>query len=237
MKNPKERTYRQQFTDTFKKLACTRHNAQVWADFVTLAACAISNSVDMRHYKEREDRYLSIISRYSKAECDMFSQLLAFTAQAMEQKPEQDFLGERFMLDLELGNKGTGQHFTPYSLGKCIAQIQSTSLAAEVEAKGYIAVNDCCCGAGCLLLAFANEALAQGINYQDKVLFVAQDIDYIVAMSCYIQLSLLGCAGYVIVGNTLSCEAPRSEDIWYTPMYFMPVWGSRRLAKQLAKSA
>src|SRR5699024_11833427 len=62
---------------------------------------------------------------------------------------------------------------------------------------------DPACGAGALLVAFANECLRQKVNYQTSVLFVAQDIDFTVGLMCYIQLSLLGCAGYVVIGDTL----------------------------------
>lgn len=43
-----------------------------------------------------------------------------------------------------------------------------------------------------------------GVNYQKDVLFVGQDIDKVVAMMAYIQFSLLGCPGYIIVGNSLT---------------------------------
>jgi len=78
------------------------------------------------------------------------------------------------------------------------------------------------------LLAFANTIRDKGINYQEKVFFIAQDIDATAAMSCYIQMSLLGCPGYVMVGNTLSNEAPRPENTWYTPFYFHQIWAGRR---------
>ena len=52
-------------------------------------------------------------------------------------------------------------------------------------------------------MAFANACTRQEINYQTSVLFTAQDIDYIVGLMCYLQLSLMGCAGYVVIGDTL----------------------------------
>ena len=42
------------------------------------------------------------------------------------------------------------------------------------------------------------------INYQNHVLVAAQDIDMTVALMCYIQLSLLGVAGYVKIGNSIT---------------------------------
>ena len=48
--------------------------------------------------------------------------------------------------------------------------------------------------------------------------FVAQDIDLTVALTCYVQLTLLGCAGYVIVGNSLMPTPPPRESVWQLPM-------------------
>lgn len=58
-----------------------------------------------------------------------------------------------------------------------------------LKGKRYISVNDPACGAGAMLIAFANVAKKHGINYQKHVLFVAQDIDRTAAMMCYIQMS------------------------------------------------
>jgi len=117
-----------------------------------------------------------------------------------------------------------------------MASISAGDLKAEIDKRGYISVNDPCCGAGALLIAFANEAKRQGINYQQCIEFVAQDIDFTVAMMCYIQLSLLGCAGYVIVGNSLLPPDPEEkQNIWYTPLYFLKTWHWRRTFKALSQ--
>jgi hypothetical protein len=68
-------------------------------------------------------------------------------------------------------------------------------------------------------------------------LFTANDIDRVVAQMCYIQLSLLGCAGWVAVANTISnpvCGDPLmpvekpGQEFWYTPFYFRGEWNCRR---------
>ena len=68
-----------------------------------------------------------------------------------------------------------------------------------------------------------------------QALFVAQDVDTTVALMCYIQLSLLGCAGYVVIGNTLTepqtgnvLFGEESSRCWYTPMFFHAAWETRR---------
>ena len=56
---------------------------------------------------------------------------------------------------------------------------------------------------------------------------------------CYIQLSLLGCAGYVVIGNTLTepqvgsvLLGEDSSRCRFTPMYFHEVWSTRRAIDQ-----
>ena len=92
-------------------------------------------------------------------------------------------------------------------------------------------------------MAFANACTRQEINYQTSVLFTAQDIDYIVGLMCYLQLSLMGCAGYVVIGDTLRHPLtaldrrgliPRpDQNIWYTPFYFRDIWHYRRIGAQM----
>lgn len=73
------------------------------------------------------------------------------------------------------------------------------------------------------MIAFANEARKAGIDFQRRVIFVAQDIDYTAALMCYIQLSLLGCKAVVKIGNSLTdpfvAQETKSEKLWFTPMY------------------
>lgn len=231
-----------EFTKIFNSL-CGRYSRwEVWQDFVTLSAISISNTVDRRNAAEREKTYMTISSKYKPAELEKFSQMLCEVVTGMDINSDQDFLGELYMA-LELGNDHAGQFFTPYSVCRCMAEMTSTDLSARVERDGWISVNDPACGAGALLVAFANACLRQKINYQTSVLFVAQDIDYIVGLMCYLQLSLMGCAGYVVIANTLTNPSaaldrrgliPRpGENVWYTPFYFRDVWYYRRLWAQM----
>lgn len=69
-------------------------------------------------------------------------------------------------------------------------------------------------------------------DFVNHLLVVAQDIDETVALMCYIQLSLLGVAGYVKVGNSLTepmTGNDNKENYWFTPMYFSNVWVLRRI--------
>ena len=119
----------------------------------------------------------------------------------------------------------SGQFFTPYHVAKLMADINTGSLVKDIEEKGTVSVSDCCCGAGCLLIAFANSAKRAGVNYQRNILFVAQDVDLIAGLMCYIQLSILGCKAYIKIGNSLTepitTDSVIDETFWFTPMYRM----------------
>lgn len=164
---------------------------------------------------------------------ESLSELLLCITNALELNPEQDFLGELYMR-LKLGDHWKGQFFTPYHISQFMAEISLQNMDQQIENQGYISVCDPTCGAGSLLIAAANKAKQSKYNFQKTVFFVGMDIDPIVAQMCYIQLSLLGCAGYICIGNSLSNPLNGSsvlnpneqegQDIWYTPMYFAKSW-------------
>lgn len=226
---------RKEFLKTFRTLTNRWRSWDIWADFITLVACTISNSVDKLHFEEREKTYLRIINKYNKEERELFPKLFAYVVVALEENPEQDFLGDIYT-ELGLNSKEHRQIFTPYHICHFMCEITFGDLAKEVDEKGVVEIHDCCCGAGATLIAAANVAKAKlektGLNYQNHILVTGQDIDQLVTMMCYIQLSLLGVAGYFKVGNSLiepMTDADSLEHYWFTPMYFFPVWHYRRV--------
>lgn len=226
--------------------ASSRHNRwSVWADFVVMVAISISNTVDKSHAEAREKTYLSLANKYNPKELDCFAMMFAEIVTGMDENPDQDFLGELYMA-LELGNEHAGQFFTPYDVCRAMAAMSfDETLEQKISEQGWVSVSDPACGAGALLIAFANECRRPGrnINYQTSVLFVAQDIDMIVGCMCYIQLSLLGCPGYVVIANTITNPSTSidsrglipvpGEHVWYTPFYFRDEWHYRRLFCQI----
>ena len=131
-------------------------------------------------------------------------------------------------MSLELGNHWKGQFFNTI---QCLRMYGRHTIndSTDIGKTGRISVNDPACGAGATLVAAANIFHRKKINYQTQVLFTANDIDRVVAQMCYIQLSLLGCAGWVAVANTISnpvCGDPLmpvekpGQEFWYTPFYF-----------------
>lgn len=220
--------YKKEFLRLFDSLCGKYSRWEVWSDFIQLTAIDMSNATDKVNAPKRMETGKTIRKKYRDADMETMGNMLMQLVYGMDADTDQDFLGELYMA-CNLGNDHAGQFFTPYNVCQCMSEI-TYDVPALLDGKGFIAVNDPACGAGALLLSFANICKRKGINYQEKVLFVAQDIDYTVGLMCYIQLSLMGCAGYVVIGDTLinPCTAydkkgllPAGdpERIWFTPLF------------------
>lgn len=228
-----------EFLKTFRQLCHHQTTWEVWKDFIVMLACAISNSLDKSHYDEREELYLKTINKYSKQEQLLFPELTAHTIMALEYNPEQDFLGRMFM-ELNLGDDYKRQIFTPYSVCQCMAEVTLGDVVSKIKEEGYMSINDPCCGAGATLIAAINEAKKQlgkvKLNYQNHILVCGQDIESTVALMCYIQISLLGVAGYIKIADTITepiSDCDSLENYWFTPMYFSDIWITRKTFHKL----
>jgi len=204
-----------EFLDVFKQLCYSRSSWQVWADVISAIACSLSNATDRspKHFEQREKEYAQCIERLGSVEAP--AKILGTIVMALENDPEQDFLGKMYM-NLNLGNHWKGQFFTPYSICKMMSGITLGTADRQIEEQGYISVCDPACGAGATLIAAANTS--------------------------YIQLSLLGCAGYICVGNTISNpmtghvlfpQEKEGQELWYMPMFQSDVWHWRKIFNSL----
>src|SRR5699024_5562580 len=122
------------------------------------------------------------------------------------------FLGELYM-KLEISNRDVGQFLTPYDVSKMMAKM----IGVE-EKDGIITLNEPACGAGGMIIAYADVLHGKGINYQDKLRVVCNDLDYDVVKMAYIQLSLLGIDAIIMQGNTITLKM---NEVWYTPMHLI----------------
>lgn len=233
---------KKEFLKIFNEMCYSRSAWQVWADLMSVIAVSLANAVDKREemLATREKEYEECIKRLGGVEKP--AKCFAIITMALEENPNQDFLGELYMT-LNLGNHWKGQFFTPYRICEFMSKFTiGEETSEQIEKQGFIAVNDCACGAGATLIAAANTFKERGINYQRDVLFVAQDIDRVAGMMCYIQLSFSGCAGYVVIANTLTnpiCgdtlfpTEKEGQEFWYMPMWATDMWQGRIFWNQI----
>jgi len=191
-----------------------------------MAAYSISNACNYR--QAIEDRYMDIVGKYTRQDAEDISNLLAFTIEALQENRKQDFLGELYM-EFGFGDKKKGEYFTPYYIAAAMAKMNSNDGTEE----RYIKIIDPACGSGVLLIAFTNNLIEQGIDHHLKALVIANDIDPCISLMCYIQLSLLGCAGYVCIRDTFTEPMVGNilvppEDAFIMPLFLHPIWKFRR---------
>lgn len=105
-------------------------------------------------WQQREERYLQTIGKYEKEYQEMMPNLFAVTAAALDDNPEQDFLGKLYhRIGLEQEQKG--QFFTPYHICEFMSEINyaGDEMLDAKTGKKYITVSDPACGAGAMLIA------------------------------------------------------------------------------------
>lgn len=230
---------KKEFLKIFRQMCYSRSAWQVWVDLISMIACTLANSTDPDkngdRYMEREKEYKQCEERIGGV--DKPAQCMATIVEALERNPEQDFLGELFM-ELELGNHWKGQFFTPYCICKAMTEIVAGKADEQIAKNGYISVCDPACGAGATLIATVNKMKLSKYNFQNHVLFVGQDVDRVAGLMCYIQLSLLGCAGYICIGDTLTNPLTghvlfpnerEGQELWIMPMFRGGAWAWRRM--------
>ena len=232
LKEQSNMDFKKQFEQKFNSLCQNRTRFTTWNDCVHMWAYVISNACNFR--KDREDKYMNIINKYSKQEALIISELFALLVLILDEDREQDFLGQ-FYMDNNFGDVKKGQYFTPYDIAYMMCEMVSDYSNSNSEPKTvYATINDPTCGTGVMLIAYINKLIKDGYSPHVKALIVATDLDPCIALMCYIQLSLFGAAGYICIRNTLTEPMTNHvlyppEDAFITPLFFHPIWAARKL--------
>ena len=226
------------FVKAFNGICNWNNGWDRWNDMVNLFAIELANAVDLNNREQREKAYIRIRDKYAPEEFMRFTELFLLLVESLERNPFQDFLGGMYM-ELDMGSKAHGQCFTPFGVCQAMAAMAmpEEKVRQQLDERGWISINDCACGAGATLIAAAERLYQMDINYQQTALFVAGDIDNTVAMMCFIQLALIGCAGRIRIGDALLnpetgpiLTGDGGPNTWYLPMFYSPVWSGRLFA-------
>lgn len=210
--------YKKEIIGKINKLSGCRSPYEVFYDWIKCSAIAIQNSCRLHDnlWEKREEQFMQTLKPYGESGAD-FGDMLGILSMALENDID-DVLGKVYM-EAELGNKSTGQFFTPFHVSRMCAEL---ALQKE-DGNQKITINEPSCGAGGMIIAAAAVLKDRGINYQRCLNVVAQDLDWKAVYMCYVQLSLLGIRAVVVQGDTLSEPyvpgETNQECIFYTPKH------------------
>jgi hypothetical protein len=227
-------TPRRSFMRTIEALSHSRRKWEVFRDFCELSALSLVNALDVpatATWTAREERHAKLRGTYSDEEFQQLAFALACVVEALEAE-SQDFLGSVFM-ELDLGSHWHGQFFTPYNLAAAMGRM--TYDHELLKDREFITVQEPTCGAGVMVIGFADAMRAAGANPQQQMHVTAIDIDPLCVHMCLIQLSLLHIPAVVVHGNALSLE---EWSRWYTPAHLLGNWHAKlRRAEETGPAA
>ena len=213
------------FAEAYEALARRLGRYEAWSAFVRVYAAEVAWGCGNR-CDALMDRRESLAQGLDAAARGALGQMFDQMVEALEARPFQDFLGGAYMA-LGVADKGHGQFFTPFHISRAMARIVAGRAARAVEERGFASVQEPSCGAGASVIALAGEMAAMGLDWQRGLYFEARDISELPALMCYLQASLIGLAGHVVVGDTLKGEARMAL---HTPMMAMePAWVAREM--------
>ncbi|OTA18196.1 integrase [Xenorhabdus vietnamensis] len=213
--------YQKDFISLFKQTARYHNRHRVFQDFCNCAMAAIHNKYCFS--EELEQFYLKTINKYEREDVERIVKLFSYTVLALAEEP-CDFLGSVFM-QLELGNKGLQQFFTPWGVARMMAEIQLQDVSEQLQTQPFITFLEPACGAGCMTLATAEVLRGQGHDPMCSLWVSAIDIDPLAAVMAYIQYSLAGIPAAVTIGDALHVGG--SKRIRYTPAHYLGNWSQR----------
>lgn len=193
-------------------------NKDIFRDIVSLLVFIIQ--IYMIRNKEYKEQYNNLMKKYTESEQQQIKELALKLAELYNKQSEPVDLMTELFGELGLGNKHTGQFFTPTHISDLMAKINGID-ESLIKEKGYITLNEPTSGAGGMILAFARELQAKGYNPSENLYVEAWDIDIFCTYMTYLQLAMYDIPAVVVNGDTL---ALKEHFTLYTPQYWRGLW-------------
>ena len=225
---------KKQLIDMFNNHSYTLGVREAFNVFIAYSASRL-NLAYLTNGDEARVKMLNNMIKSSDYTKEELSTMFNLMVDSLEENLEQDLLGEIFT-ELNLTNAKSGQFFTSYTISKFMAEMNLNEISTQRDTP--ITIADPCCGTGGMLIAAGNVIKDKKLK-PEKFIFYAQDIDWTVAMAAFIQLSLHGLPGMVVIGNSLdpSTSPPSLQDkdnCWITsPTYIYHPQLFEQLDKQV----
>lgn len=198
---------RKEIVKTIQEMAGRYSAYEIFTDWIRCLALSIEQSTHLlrdERWESREQEYIDTIKKYSDEEKTKIYKMTAYLIDTLEDGPD-DVLGDVYMKS-DMGSKAAGQFFTPFHLSVLTAKLglMEQIQAYKIGKLEKIEINEPACGGGAMILAAAKVLQESGVNYQEAMEVVAQDLDWKGVYMCYVQLSLLGISAICVQGDTLS---------------------------------
>ena len=186
---------------------------KVFTTYLELFALSLSMTLDPFNHEISRDRFREKTSSRSQEEEAVYARMFALTCiEVLESRDNPyDILGNIFH-KLNLNNQWNGQYFTPDYISRLVAGLVNADIYNNSDQ--LIRINEPACGSGSMIIGTAWAMKRKKIDYNQRCLFIAQDIDIRCVWMTYIQSCLYRIPAVVIHGDTL---AQTENSIWYTP--------------------
>lgn len=192
---------KKEIIQTIDRIAGKYSAYEVFSDWIKCCSLALHNQSQLirdETWREHEQEYLDTMKKYTEQEKNQFVKMFVLLTETLETEMV-DVLGQIYM-ESGMGSKAAGQFFTPYHLSELCAQLA----LPEPDENGKYRINEPSCGGGGMIIAAASAIKKRGMDYQNVMDVVAQDLDWKGVYMCHLQLSLLGIKAVCVQGDTLS---------------------------------
>lgn len=196
----------------------------VFTTFLEITAVCFRAATDVEDADKWENRYQEIIKGMKAETLSAYAKMMTLLYLAVSENMEApcDILGTIYH-ELNLNNEWNGQFFTPDNVCRMMASMINPVDEDIAEKEGFVSINEPTCGSGTMVIGAVWAMQKSHFDYQNKSIFVAQDIDIRCVWMTYIQMFLYRIPAIIIHGNTLTLE---EWSRWVTPYVVLPL--SRR---------